>query len=517
VIVAAELRLVAPSKKLADELSERLTYANPAYAAALRYKTWTKPPKYLRNFRRDGNDLCIPRGFARRLRKMATRHELTVGWVDRREVAPVEFPARDAIDDRLRQAAKPIVVTARQQASVDALVATQNAYLQASTGYGKTLATLLAVAKAGQRTLYLVPGDLTRTQVLKTAASMFGSSAVCKLGGRPHDLAPVMIATYDLAWGIVKRGGDWLRKLQGNVGTLVCDEAHMTGAPTRVKTVAAFAAKYRWGATATPERKDGLHSLVFDLFGEPADVITYDEAVDAGRIVSVRINVVQSATRDRDYEITKFGRTCSACALQILRSEMPPDKRCDCGGVFQGGALLDAALNAQLYSFAEEALRNDTARTAMIAERVARYHAEGHTTLVLARRIEHSEILLAAIRKCGIGAVLLRGGAAYKRDREMAIEKLSHGEVRAGVGTSTAYTGMDIDRIDRGIVAIPSANNLPQLKQMRGRFCRLFDGKDAQLDYVWDRYLFPQAGKNLRREFGDDVTFEEDNDYDDEQ
>ena len=198
-----------------------------------------------------------------------------------------------------------------------------------------------------------------------------------------------------------------------------------------------------------------MHTLMRDMFGQPADHVTYEEAIEAGRIVRVRVRVVRSATRDVDYEIVKFGKTCSSCDDQRLKEDVPADKRCECGGVYEPNPAPDAALNSKLYALADSTLEADPDRTAQIADIVKREHDAGHSILVMARHIDHSQAIMDTVRERGVGIVFLRGGAKYKKERQQNIEKLRHGDVRKLT---------DIREIIGGVVAkVPDAQVMSDL------------------------------------------------------
>lgn len=64
-----------------------------------------------------------------------------------------------------------------------------------------------------------------------------------------------------------KNGKDRLRRISKIVGTVAADEVHRSAATEFAKVISYIPAKYRLGASATPERKDGLDFVVRATIG----------------------------------------------------------------------------------------------------------------------------------------------------------------------------------------------------------------------------------------------------------
>jgi superfamily II DNA or RNA helicase len=80
------------------------------------------------------------------------------------------------------------------------------------------------------------------------------------MGGGEYDVKPLTVTTYDSAYIHLERWGN-------RFGLLVFDECHHLPGPTYMLAAIGSLAPYRLGLTATPERADGLESLLPKLIG----------------------------------------------------------------------------------------------------------------------------------------------------------------------------------------------------------------------------------------------------------
>lgn len=76
----------------------------------------------------------------------------------------------------------------------------------------------------------------------------------------------IVLSTYQKF--ISKNGADRLAKVKDAFGMIIIDEVHQTGAPLFGKVVNKFKSKYRFGMTATVERKDGKDLVPLTVIGK---------------------------------------------------------------------------------------------------------------------------------------------------------------------------------------------------------------------------------------------------------
>lgn len=129
------------------------------------------------------------------------------------------------------------------------------------TGAGKTMVAMMAVARAGVRTLVVVPTIELLQQWQATLAERLGYplSEVGVVGGGKRTVRDVTVITYDSA-------AMPSRRLEG-FGLLVVDEAHHLPARAYRAIAHKTNAPFRLGLSATPERSDGGHHDLDRLIG----------------------------------------------------------------------------------------------------------------------------------------------------------------------------------------------------------------------------------------------------------
>ena len=80
----------------------------------------------------------------------------------------------------------------------------------------------------------------------------------------------------------------------GAVGCVIIDECHHVTAETIEAIVGAFPAKFRFGVSATPDRKDDRFEFALDVLGEVFHQDDEDELRDAGVLMRPRVKVVRT-------------------------------------------------------------------------------------------------------------------------------------------------------------------------------------------------------------------------------
>lgn len=229
------------------------------------------------------------------------------------------------------------------------------------TAAGKTYLAQLALERARQPTLVVVPTLDLMHQWYAQLEATFPDTEVGLLGGGSRDRTAILVATYDSA-------AIHAETLGGRYGFLVFDECHHL--PTEFyRSIAEFAiAPLRLGLTATPERSDGAHTELDTLIGP---VVYRRAAVDLSGQALAPYDVVQ------------------------IKVELAPDERERYRGAI---AKRDRFLQAKRISlgslqgwqrFVRESARSQAGRQAMLAHREAKELAlcTGEKLAVLAELI----------------------------------------------------------------------------------------------------------------------------------
>ncbi|MCI4370603.1 MAG: hypothetical protein L3J81_04655, partial [Thermoplasmata archaeon] len=256
-------------------------------------------------------------------------------------------------------------------------------------------------------------------------------------------------------------------------GLVGADEVHRFGARTFVEAIDGFSARYRVGVSDRVRRKDRKDFLVSDEFGGIACDVTKEELVAKRRVIDVSIRVVPTgwrpATGQEEADALLGARTVDRSDPKVVFDEM-------------GGA--------------EE-------RTAVAVEAAARYAREGHQVLVFSLRRDHCREIDQRLAALGVRTGLLIGGEDFRTAFRETLAGLKGGSVRVGVGTVQAVgTGVDLPAVARGVVAMPIAGDVGQMRQVTGRLCRAVVGKTAELTYLWDEAVWPEHLGVLDRSSG---------------
>lgn len=132
-----------------------------------------------------------------------------------------------------------------------------------------TVALLNTIGKLGRTALVIVPSKALADQWLQEAMLHLGLERG-EIGIIKGPMAPwkgkrlVIAVIHNL---FLKEYEDSFYQY---FGTVIWDEAHRLGAPEFCKTMPLFPARYRIGATATPDRKDGCMDVVTSHLGDVA-------------------------------------------------------------------------------------------------------------------------------------------------------------------------------------------------------------------------------------------------------
>jgi len=209
--------------------------------------------------------LSLPRGDLSKLLPLLRR-----GYRDLRPVSPL------GVDLQINPSTKADHRYEDQARCVDEWLRKGYGIIKGDPGSGKTVMGLLALARMKQTTLLMMKqtdgigqwigeirrhtniDDLEEEHEMRLVGSI--SEAVKKSQWFPITVATVQTFQYE-------RGKRWLRKHRNSFGLLLLDEVHDFGAPVYSKVVQAINPFSFLGLSATIERTDHRHHLIFDTVG----------------------------------------------------------------------------------------------------------------------------------------------------------------------------------------------------------------------------------------------------------
>lgn len=431
------------------------THVNPEYlkqeAAGRRnhdeprvYRTWTD----------DGENVTVPRGGMGRLRSRLREAGVPFTVLDRRQPGCPKFPE---LDERYPIPDHRLTLYPYQRDVVDTLVKREQGILHAPTGAGKSTCGLALAARLKVPTLVVVWSGNLMEQWVTRATSELGlrPEQVGRYGGGVKKFASLTVAMQQSMYSALQDGGsdaDAIRKF----GCLIGDEIHRFAAKTLFDSIDPLPARYRIGISADSTRKDKKEFLTYDLFGGIVADIPLEKLVRSGHVLDVEIRVVP---------------TSFAAPWYRYRQDF----------------------NKLLSKMREDQTRNQVALDLAEAEVRA-----GEQVLLFSHRVEHCRELAQALVARGIPTGVMVGGAGDAAAFEASRDGITSGRLRAAVGTVQAIgQGLDLPAVSRGILVTPIASNRQAFGQVRGRICRVAEGKNgARLYVLHDRLVY---GKTMVR------------------
>lgn len=300
----------------------------------------------------------------------------------------------------------------------------------APTGTGKTVAILNTIGKLGVTALVVVPSTVLADQWVDEAVRHLGMQRqeIGVLKGSSDDWQGKKIVIAVIHNLFLK---EWPDSFKSYFGLVAWDECHKLGARVFSTTMFVFRSRFKIAVTATPNRKDGCDAIYKNYFGNPL-VVAKAKALECDCHV---IDFPHIGTKH--YWISK------------CKSDVKP-----------------------LQWLSKLSQRNQ-----LIVELACSLYDDGYTIVILSRFIEHVELIIAGLIAAGVPkqeiGQFTRSTAAGKKHGKAFLDKVK-AESTIIVATYTMMKeGVDIPRLDAGIEALPSADNV----QAIGRIRRPFPGK----------------------------------------
>lgn len=387
----------------------------------------------------------LPRGFLPTLIQLYNEQERPFRLIGRRLIKPqVSFDSK-------------IVLRKYQKPAVEKALRAKSGIIQAPCGSGKTIIGLDITAGAMQPALWLVHTKDLLQQALDRIEEylQMPKNEIGIIGDGKRVIGEKI--TVGMVQSLARRLD---MQLVNKFGLLLLDEAHHAPARTFSQVVGAFPALYRFGLTATPYRRDGMHPLMYYTIGYTIHKISRAELMQSGELVAPKFALIP----------TEF-------AFQYRDN----------------------------YAGMIEALTQDEDRNRLIIQRVAQEAKAGHYCLVLSERIAHCELLrrmLTNVAPDVKAAVLI--GELSGADRQKVLNGLRARKLNVVFATKVADEGLDISHLDRLFLATPY-RSAHRVKQQVGRVMRPAAGKkDAVVyDFVDENVPVLKQQVEIRRDVYD--------------
>jgi superfamily II DNA or RNA helicase len=434
-IVRANL-LYIEKKDLPSAMLNRLlrlgAFQNPEFykAHAMRLPTFNKP-RVIACGEELANHIALPRGCLVEVIELLKSHHIKPEVSDERFIGrPIELE----FSGRLRPS---------QQDAVDGFVQYDEGILCAPTAFGKTAVAAWLIAARKVNTLVLVHRQQLLDQWQARLAMFLNlpAKSVGQIGGGTTKRSGCV----DIAILQSSLDKEGVKDFVAEYGQVIVDECHHISAFTFEQVMKQVKAKYIVGLTATPERKDGHHPIIYMQCGP------------------IRFKLsARSMTAATPFEHEVVPRSTDFC--------LPPEQT-------------DMTIQEVYAALVDDRVRNELILTDLVQAAV-----DGRSPLLLTGRTDHLKYFETELAGKVNNVFTLKGGMGKKQRRSTAeaIAAVPDCEPRVILATGSYIgEGFDDARLDTLFLAMPISWK-GTLQQYVGRLHRLHDAKRVVrvYDYV---------------------------------
>jgi superfamily II DNA or RNA helicase len=425
-----------PSAML-NRLFRLAAFQNPEFykAQAMRLPTFNKP-RIIACGEDLANHVALPRGCLAEVLELFEAHHIKPNIRDERCVG-------HSIDVEFCGQLRPL-----QQDAVSMIAEHDEGILCAPTAFGKTAVAAFLIAARKVNTLVLVHRQQLLDQWHAKLAMFlnFSAESIGQVGGGKSKGS----GTVDIAIIQSTHSRDGVKDFVAEYGQVIVDECHHLSAFTFEQVMKQVKARYVLGLTATPERKDGHHPIIYMQCGP----IRYK--------LSAR-----SMTAVTPFEHEVVPRLTEFC--------LPPEQ-------------IDTTIQEVYAALADDRVRNE-----LIVADLLRAVGDRRSPLLLTGRTNHLKYFETALSGKVNHVFVLKGGMGKKQRRTIAeaIEAVPESEARVILATGSYIgEGFDDTRLDTLFLAMPISWK-GTLQQYVGRLHRLHDAKHVVrvYDYVDSQVL----------------------------
>ncbi len=370
------------SQRALNYIKRLAAFKNPEFykAQAMRLSTKTLP-RVISCSDETERYLCLPRGCETALKELLDGLNIETRFTDKTnsgQKIDVEF------NGSLRD---------EQPLALDKLLKVDNGVLCGTTAFGKTVVAIKLVAERKVNTLILVDKVSLVSQWEKRLTEFLSineklpdidegkkrgrkklRSIIGQLGAGKSTLNGII----DIAvMQSLNRMGE-VKECVKNYGMIIVDECHHVSAFSFETILKSTNAKYVYGLTATPTRKDGHHPIIFMQCGP----IRYRD--DAKK---------QAENRPFDHYVIP--------RVTSLRVPVDKDER-------------EVSIQDLYSEIAQNGIRNQ-----QIVRDIVKSHENGRNCIILTDRIVHVEILAKELKEDIPDVLVLTGGMGAKETREI--------------------------------------------------------------------------------------------------
>ncbi len=433
---------------LRNRLMRLAAFQNPEFykAESMRLPTWGKP-RVISCAENYDNHLALPRGCLEDIQSLL--HGLKVDAPIRDErVAGTTIDV--AFHGELRY---------EQKAAMRKLLCNDTGVLAATTAFGKTVVAISMIAERGVNTLVLVHRRQLLDQWVDRLSEFLGISP--KSIGRAGGGRKKLTGQIDVAilQSLVRKGV--VKDCVADYGHVIFDECHHLSARSFELVARRTKARFVLGLSATVNRKDGHHPIVFMQCGPVR------HRVDA-----------KSQAAARPFEHSVIVRPTAFRPI----SEANDDQRIQFQDLYREMIF-------------------DHDRNHMICEDVAQCIRNGRSPLVLTERRDHLDELATNLENQVRHVLVLKGGTGIKESRAIAqrLSAIKPDEDRVLLATGRYIgEGFDDPRLDTLFLTLPVSWR-GTIAQYVGRLHRSHKGKTEVRVYDYADLNVPMLSRMFDR------------------
>ena len=430
-----------------SKIKEENTLANPAFTEAQKRGRWTgRISPVIPLVRIDKDGISLPRGYASRVLGWAKRYGIEYTYKDYRlELPMVAFESK-------------IELRPYQKPAVEALLRATQGVLVAPARSGKTESMLEVAARIGQPTLWLTHTKDLAKQTMLRAEEKLGLSgkelgiigdSKCKIGEK---------LTIGIIQSLCRMD---LNELKMLFGLVIVDEIHhVGGSVTWIDVIDQLPARWKYGCTATWDRKDQLEVVTERYIGPILYKVDRSQVQLSGTVMTPRLRTINTGSISENFikhedRIKEWEKKCEEARLNLVKEPRKP--------------LMD--FNAIMLDLACDSDRNHLIVQTLIQE------CPGHFSLVLAKRVDHIETLCSMLcaSEAGLRCAVVHAKLPDKRRSEV-LTAMKEGSLDVLFAVELAKEGLDISRLDR-LFLVAGRNDENAVEQATGRIQGVCFGK----------------------------------------
>ena len=433
---------------LRNRLMRLAAFQNPEFykAQAMRLPTWGKP-RVISCAENYEQHLAMPRGCLEDIQSLLDNLQVEVRVRDERV-------SGTAIDATFQGELRPEQKTAARK-----LLRYDTGVLAATTAFGKTVVATWMIAERGVNTLVLVHRRQLLDQWVDRLSEFLAISP--KSIGRAGGGRKKLTGHVDVAiiQSLVRKGV--VKDCVADYGHVIIDECHHLSAQSFELVARRTKARYVLGLSATVNRKDGHHPIIFMQCGPVR------HRVDA-----------RSEAIARPFQHSVIVRPTAFRPISVANDDQ----------------------RIQFHDLYRE-LVFDHDRNRMICDDVVQSIRDGRSPLVLTERKDHLGELAANLEKHIRHVVVLKGGAGIKESRAIAqrLSAIHPDEDRVLLATGRYIgEGFDDPRLDTLFLTLPVSWR-GTIAQYVGRLHRLHEGKTEVRVYDYADLNVPMLSRMFDR------------------